>query len=297
MAWLIGVVCIILVVRFWRIFLPLAVLAGVVLGVFIGYLALQDRQRQRQQEASAESVRAKLRASADGVARRWEVVSERDPASGELTPRTASVASDNANCRLQVEQRLNTTRLTGIYCAGLKVAVSYPENVQVKFDNRPTSDPMQIQRLSDGDAVYIGSRQDHNALQYDEFLTRIGSAQRVAIQLRFTDAGDYWQSFSLEGADEALLSIGAAKPPTQKTQLPTPAPRPSVATVADSRAWLSRRAWAQLVAGMQEPAVKSLLGEPTQRMTINGSTFWYYGDASQAYVRFVSDYVRDWTGP
>jgi hypothetical protein len=71
------------------------------------------------------------------VVRQWEVSSETDPASGEEVPRYASVLSDDGLCRLQVEQRMNGTRLAGIYCSDLQISAE--RDIEVKFDNRSTS--------------------------------------------------------------------------------------------------------------------------------------------------------------
>ena len=163
MVWLIAIICIILVVVFWRIFLPLALIAAVGLGLLLLYVQGESGRRAQRQKLEEQKVReaeqavrqriATAKATAGNVVRQWEILSETDPASGEKVPRHASILSDDGLCRLQVEQRMNGVRLTGVYCSGLKI-LTY-SHIEVKFDNRSTSDRMQIQGFSNGDDVYI----------------------------------------------------------------------------------------------------------------------------------------------
>jgi len=176
MAWLIAIICIILVIIFWRIFLPLALIAAVGFGLFMLYMLGESDRNERKRKVAEQTVRERItnaKAAVGGVVRQWEVGSETDPASGEKVPRYASVLSDDGLCRLQVEQRMNGTKLTGIYCWGLKISAY--KDIEVKFDNRSTSDTMDIQSFSNSDAVYIPSHQSgySSHLSYDEFLGRI----------------------------------------------------------------------------------------------------------------------------
>jgi hypothetical protein len=212
LAWVVGIICVVLIVVFWRIFLPLALVAAVALVLLFGYVQSENDKSERKRKATEQTVRQKIdnaKAIASTTARSWEVSSEADPASGAKIPRNAGVRSDDNLCWLQVEERLNGAKLTGIYCQGLKV--SSWKDIEVKFDNRPTSDTMRLERFTDGDAVYIPSYQYtySRQLSYDEFLRRMTGANKMAILLTFEEAGQHWVTFSLEGSNAALAKIGA----------------------------------------------------------------------------------------
>jgi len=225
MAWLIAIACIILVIIFWRIFLPIALVAAVGLGLLLLYLQGEHDRSERKQKLAEQTVRqriAKAKATAGDVVREWKVWSKTDPASGNKVPRNASVMSDDGLCRLQVEERLDGARLAGIYCSGLKIS-SY-SNIEVKFGNRTTSDTMKINSFSSGDSVYIDSYQYSSSghLSYDQFLRRMTGANKVALLLTVKGAGQHWIKFSLRGSSPALTKIGAVSPQHSDTKINTP---------------------------------------------------------------------------
>ena len=256
MAWLIAIICIILVVVFWRVFAPiiaLAVVGAVLLGIVLYFNSESNkREYERKQQAERESVarerestRAKLaqgNAKAAVVQRQWEIRTEKDPASGASVPRTATVISDNSLCALSVEQRLDGTKLTGIYCDDLNILVDkYDGEIELKFDNRATSDKMPLEVFSDSRSAYIPSSpvgSMRNALPYGEFLRRMTEAKKVALSLHVAGIGQEWFVFSLDGCALALASIGAIEVwPRQPAQTATPsrpvaALRPATASPA-----------------------------------------------------------------
>jgi hypothetical protein len=224
MGWLVTIICIILVAIFWRVLLPIAavliVLALVGGGLTLLYLKSDKDRTERQQAKAEHELRQRIataQATAKGQARTWEVWSETDPASGARVPRNALVLSDDGLCRLQVEERINRDRLAGLYCSGLKVS-SY-NDVEVKFDNRATSDRMRLERFSNGDDVYIPSSQYNYSgqLPYNEFLQRMTTAKKVALLLTVEGAGQHWIAFSLAGSAPALIRIGAISPKSDGT--------------------------------------------------------------------------------
>lgn len=210
MGWLIAIICIILAIYFWRITLPLLAIVAVGLGLLFLYIQVESERSAREQKLAEQALREKIanaKATAGDVVRKWEVWSETDPASGEKVPRYAHVLSDSGLCRLQVEERINGARLASIFCPGLKISPF--SNIEVKFDNRSTSDTMRIERFSNGDDVYISSFQYSEHLSYDEFLRRITGANKVALLMTVKGAGQHWIRFSLTGSRPALTKIGA----------------------------------------------------------------------------------------
>jgi hypothetical protein len=213
MGWLVAIVCLILIAIFWRVLIPIALVLGVIAlvggGLFFLYLKVDSDRSERQRAKAEQELRQRIvtaQANAKGRERTWEVWSETDPASGAKVPRNASVLSHDGLCRLQVEERINRARLTGIYCSGLKI--SPYSDVDVKFDNRATSDRMGLERFSSGDDVYIPSNQ-YGQLQYNDFLQRMTTAKTVALLLTVEGAGQHWIAFSLIGSGPALTEIGA----------------------------------------------------------------------------------------
>jgi len=209
MEWLIAIICIILVVAFWRIFVPLALIVVVGIWLLVGKED-QGGGHGRHRELIKQKIENARTARLEDMVREWDVSFTTDPASGEEIPRHASILSDDGLCRLQVEERLNGVELTSINCPQLKVAAH--QDIEVKFDNRPTSDTMDIQRFSNSDAVYIPSHQSAHHLSYDEFLKRMAGANKVALRLTFEQADHYWFTFSLRGSGPALTAIGAVLP-------------------------------------------------------------------------------------
>jgi hypothetical protein len=223
MAWLVGIICIILIVVFWRIFAPIAIgLAAIaVVGMLYWKIDSDQRDRKRQEveskaAQSAAQAAAELRdrftkANAAAVGRVWEVLTEADPASGAKMPRAAAVLSDNGLCQLRVEQRLDATKLTGIYCRGMRIEA--PGEIEVKFDSYPASNKMRLERFSNGGDVYIPSRSSHSGhLLYGEFLGRMTVANKLALQMKVDGLGEHWFVFSMAGSSSALASIGAVAP-------------------------------------------------------------------------------------
>lgn len=211
MALLIGILSVILIALFWRILLPLALVIGVGgLLLVLGILAHADRAED-DRRASAERLRARIAAAQrtpTPVPARWQVLYAGDPASGDSVPRYAGVSSDDRLCNLMVEKRLTGARLTSIDCGDIEL-VTYRDDIQVKFDDRPTSDPMRLRSFTAGQGAYIPEYQGTSRLSYREFVNRLSAARRVALLLTTRDAGSHWITFSLQGSSSALTAIGA----------------------------------------------------------------------------------------
>jgi hypothetical protein len=216
-AWLIGFLTVLLAIVFWRATLVLVAILCV--GGLVLYLYVQGESEQYARAKADEARRARQTLAAaqqtisaaqqNQTPKEWTVSTERDPASGQAVPRSAHVLSDDGLCTLNVEQRINGARLTGVLCGRLKI--DWTTDIDVKFDNRDTSDRMRLQTFSDGDGVYIPSEQFKYSgeLEYKEFLRRLASTSKVALQINFTDAGEHWITFSLSKSREALGTIGA----------------------------------------------------------------------------------------
>jgi hypothetical protein len=219
MGWLVAFVLIILAVIFWRISLPLLIIAVVGVGLIFLYIQGEDARVARKQKIEERAVRerfANAKATVGKVARKWEVLFYTDPASGKRVPRSTNIRSDEGLCLLQIEKRINRTRLASIYCKNLKISTY--GGIEVKFDNRSTSDTMKIAKFSSGNNVYIysdqGSYSSH--LSYNEFLRRMTGAKKIALRLTVMGAGKHWIRFSLTGSGPALTRIGAFRSKPKK---------------------------------------------------------------------------------
>src|SRR2546430_996239 len=97
MTWLIAVICILVVVIFWRISLPIAVTAAVALVLFILHVRSENRRSAQTPRQAGQAAQQKIAAPQEppSVAREWQTVSQRDPASGKDLPRYARVVSDD----------------------------------------------------------------------------------------------------------------------------------------------------------------------------------------------------------
>lgn len=204
-----------LALRFWRVSLPIVLVLGVLLLGHAGYQTHRAGVAARRIEA----------AQAQSTPKTWQVENEPDPATGVPAPRYARVASDDDLCELIVEERLDGDRLTSIYCPELEIQINRFTftTVGVKFDSTERSESMALERFVDDDehdSAYIPPDQDQRLdifqvqvsedfLQYDEFIRRIASSQRLALELEFRGVGNHWIPFSLRGSRKALTQIGA----------------------------------------------------------------------------------------
>src|SRR5688572_22267466 len=140
MAFLAGLVCVILIVVFWRIFLPLAlVLIALLVGAVIYFGGSDSRQREeakRQIDVIKGQIAAAQR-SATPKGKHWTVGYEPDPASQTLIARSARIQSNDKLCNLSVQQRIDGVRLTALSCAKFRIPSHH--SLEVKFDNLPTS--------------------------------------------------------------------------------------------------------------------------------------------------------------
>ena len=177
--------------------------------VFIyGWLVLVNEDyEQRRQERISDAQRA--RSTVAAVPGEWSVLSERDPATGLDVARHAVIKSDDGLCELQVQELRDWPRRTVIFCSDLDISTA--GGIQVKFDNRASSDRVFITRFGEPPYRYFfspsqpwGSRSD-----YDEFLRQLSTANEVSLEISFGSAGRRWISFSLTGSTEALSEIGA----------------------------------------------------------------------------------------
>lgn len=125
MAWLIGIVSIVIVIVFWRIFLPIAVVAAVGIGGWLLYERNQTEQRMAENARSEREIEQRIadaKASASDENRKWTVFSIDDPASGEPIPRLARVRSNDGLCYLTLENRINGSELAGLSCSLFKIS-------------------------------------------------------------------------------------------------------------------------------------------------------------------------------
>ena len=210
MDWLIGIICVVIVVRFWRIFLPLGVAAVLSL---VGFYLYDHHQSEKWQKAKAKEIReirakvATAKKNAASEDKEWIVLGERDPASGETIARTAAIKSDDSLCVLTVQKLFDGSELTGIDCPGIKIP-DY-RRIVIKFDTDESSRKMKLESGDDSDRVYISLDQYGDAsgyMSYKGFIHGLLSANDVAIKIpsEFT----FWVRFSLKGGAAAINKLG-----------------------------------------------------------------------------------------
>lgn len=213
MAWLIGIICVVIVIIFWRIFLPLGIVVAVVIG---GYLFYQENENEKRRQAEAEEAErlririADAQRNATSVDREWRVYGEPDPASGVEIARTAYVKSNDGLCSLAVQKRLNGSELTGLSCPGISIP-GY-RSIYVKFDTQDASRKMDLKSYSDSDGVYIPSYQFEYSdnLPYEDFINGLVTAGSVAIQIPGPET--FWVRFTLKGSTAAISVLGKPVP-------------------------------------------------------------------------------------
>lgn len=217
MSWLIGIICVVIVIYFWRIFLPLGVVTGVTLGGFLLYEENQSNKRKEEKERATQELRIKIataQRNATPEGKEWIVYARKDPASEKNIARTASITSNDGLCYLTVQKRINGGELTGLDCPGIKI--SEYDAIHVKFDTNETSKRMEIKSYSDSDDVYIPSSQFEYSgnMSYKDFINGLVTAGAVAIKIPAADS--FWVRFSLKGSTVAINQLGKEMPNANK---------------------------------------------------------------------------------
>lgn len=206
---LIAIVCIVLVIIFWRILLPLALLGILVIGGIYLFDDYKDGIRKKEKAKEVAQLRLKIataKKNASSHDKKWIVFGEADPASGIKIARTASITSNDGLCYLSVQKRINGARLTGLTCDD--VTISEYDDIYVKFDTDDISRKMGLESYRDSDQVYIGTNQltYSGALSYDEFITGLVTANSAAIKIPSIDS--FWVRFRLDGSAAAINMLG-----------------------------------------------------------------------------------------
>lgn len=209
MAWLIGITCVVIIIYLWRVSLSLALFAGIVIGiiaVITQYNNENDALLKEERELALQLKIENSQVSATSENKLWRVGYEIDPASGNKIACSAYISSNDGLCELIVENMLNGTKLTGLYCRDFKIP-DY-KDIEVKFDNLSTSDKMNLESYKYNEDVYIPSTQSSFSehLDYNKFIERLKTSNSVAIKISTPD--EIWVTFSLKGASDSLNKLG-----------------------------------------------------------------------------------------
>lgn len=206
---LIGIIAIILVVIFWRIFLPLSIVIVIGFAGLIGYDRIQTEKAEKERAAIKTLLQERVRAaqeSASPEGKVWLISTYTDPASGSRIAGRAFIQSNDGLCKLDVENRVDGTELTGLYCNGF--TVNQYRDILVKFDNWAQPREMEVSTFSNSSDVYIKSYQSSSNLKYEDWLLHLTSSNVVAIRVSVKQGFDFWTSFSLKGSNKAINQLG-----------------------------------------------------------------------------------------
>lgn len=207
MAWLVGIICVILIIAFWRVFLPLALIAGVAFAIFIVSSQEKQENRRKAKQAAEDALRTKIavaQQNATSEGKEWQVYYQPDPASQIPIARYASVRSDDDLCYLSVQKRINGTELTELSCS--EIPINWYRSLEIKFDSIEVSQEMELKQYSDSTGGYISSYQPSYRLEYDRFIDLLQSANSLAVKVPATEM--FWTRFNLQGAAHAIEQLG-----------------------------------------------------------------------------------------
>lgn len=115
MGWIIGIICVILVIAYWRFFLPLALVLAVIIGLFIWNEQVKHEKTQKEEAATELALRNKISAAQQNQTdegKEWYVIYRKDPASEQQIARRATIRSNDNLCSMSVEKRMNGSDLT-----------------------------------------------------------------------------------------------------------------------------------------------------------------------------------------
>lgn len=209
MAWLIGIICVVIVIYFWKIFLPIGVITTVVVGGVFLYKDYAKDKKIKAKERVAKNLRTRITAAQRNATeqdKEWVVYGQSDPASDVKIARTASITSNDGLCYLTIQKRINGNELAGLLCPDIRI--SEYKDIYVKFDTHDTSKKMELNSYSDSDDVYIPSHQSEYSgnLNYEVFLKGLVTASSVAIKI--PSAETFWVRFTLKGSKVAIPQLG-----------------------------------------------------------------------------------------
>ena len=215
MAWLIGIICIVIIFKLWEIFLPLAIIAVIGIGLLYAYFDYSNEKKINEKETKAQQFKDKIsiaQKNATPEGRQWYVSYAADPASGIKIARSAVIKSNDSLCRLAVEKRINGSELTDLRCYGIKI--SSFDDVYIKFDTSETSKKMTLKNYTNSDDVYISSYQGYSSqLSYEEFINGLITGNSLAVKFKIPYPYNYWLwvRFNLKGSKLAISQLGKPK--------------------------------------------------------------------------------------
>jgi hypothetical protein len=212
----------------------LSIIVVTVIGLWELYLN-QEYERTIQQvmlerEAALQDMRIRIE-EAQGrpiVRSEWEVVGEIDPANGRKIVRSVSIKSNDGLCRMMVEHRITSAKLTRFDC---EFEIVRDNKLSIKFDELTdalTIRPGYFQEEPSGVAstVYVDVGTAPKAFSekgnyrgwwpigsdyYWYFLRHVsGEYGSTALAIMITPSGlnPIWVKFSLKGAKEAIAKLG-----------------------------------------------------------------------------------------
>lgn len=167
----------------------------------------------------------------------WAVRYIDDPASGEPVPRYAFVYSQNRLFLLQVELRLDGSKLVAFYSQDDFVAfdfIGYNKTLIIKFDGWETSRKINVSNFNTGGGIYISESRSNSGYNsnvgFDRIVRSLANQNTLAIQAKLKHLGAEWIKFPLTGSRAALEEIGMISTPKQA---PRQMALPDIAEAAD----------------------------------------------------------------
>jgi len=216
MGWVVGLICLIIAIIFWRFILPVAVIVAAILFGFHEH-QMQKQEKKEQQRAWEAEQQAKERAekvetikqkvaiaqqnaTADG--KEWEIQTRIDPASGKKVVSSVSIQSNDGLCYLRPEKQLNGDELTDISCPGIGF---YVGSLEIKFDTHGVSTTVNF------NGYIVDKKYKHNEeLSYKQFINGLKTANHVAIKV--PAAHQFWTRFSLKNSAMFIGYLGGPPP-------------------------------------------------------------------------------------
>lgn len=218
MEWIFGLIGVVIVVKWWKIFLPLGLVSGAILaGIFYweNFQAQEriDAEAKKKKELSLEINKARHNSTPKG--KEWVAHLKPNPSTGEMFIRSGSILSDDGLCTLTVEERINGSRLSSLSCP--KLELNAYEDIWVQFDGETQSRRMDVNEWSNKDysektrSFYIPSIQSEyqtNTLSYNAFIQLLKTKKVVAIRIGLRDIDDLWFRFQLKGSTTVINHLG-----------------------------------------------------------------------------------------
>lgn len=235
MPFLIAIISILIIVFFWRVFLPIAILLVIVIIIFVAnnensaklreekvaesqraeqeIYAQKQKQEEKDKLEQKEQIETAKKNENQNNNKKWVIKYEAEPATNLPIARSAEIESNDGLCTLSIYSKLEGGSNSQIYCPKLGIYLDYKKTIEIKFDSLTNSNQIGVNSYNNQSLLQINEPKDENFsnngnLKYEDFVHFLFTANALAVKV--PSAINFWTRFNLSDKT-ALYSLGKIK--------------------------------------------------------------------------------------